>query len=825
MKKASVTVTFSVVFLLLFSFILSFFEMAAYTARSAYHAAASKLAVENAFAAFEEPLFSEYQILGFELPKYEDEIEWVGSRIGEDVQLMTVKGEDQRSLLVRGGAEFELTELYSLTQNKGEGFYREATRAMRYRSVSEAVDWLKEYLGIQEKLEKQMLIIADQAKVADSYVLVEKDILKLMELVDGVKISQYEYFLRGKATTFQNDYYVKYFCNEPKTAIRYFDRVELYNAFEKNYRNPVGNLALLKSKVSSLERKVRIREAEMADATEEFFKVCGDIQQRKEEIAATEKQILELTKEKKEVDSRKKKLQKKTEKTQEEAEELQELIGRSSTLFQLLAKEQDKLGACEAEVCTLEDRKEQLEERIALLEDQKKEHHVEYVAICEDEELFIEECKKVSTCCDKAYQQVEKIEQELHLAISAKARCQSFLKQMEPILGTETTHDYEKNLEKYSLYEGADGYDFEKMKDTLSMNSFVARKTGKTLQGEDSAALLQAYDKLSEEQKYFGYYSFEGLRLNYGEINLAGSVETQVKEVFQNAAANSFLELLTTNELSERELDTSHLPSRFQFAGEENGGFWSMVGSDLGDVFDRLAASFQGGVDAGSAIEAVTDPVLFQAYLATHFSSYSDAREDTVLGYELEYIVEGYKGDRENLAGFATRVTMLRMVEHLISLYSDTTRRSQAEAAAFAACGAIGLPALTNVVLFAFLLIWACEEAIIDVAALLAGKSLLLYPGKTGGSLQFSELISFGGSMVRRKAAQKKDPIGVSLDYNAFLQLFVFLTPKEVKCYRAMDLIQENLREWYKQDFRLKRICWKADYLVDQREYSYSYVD
>ena len=137
-QNGSVTVVFSFVFVLMFSFILSFFEMASYTARRAYHASASLLATENYFAAYLAPLYESYHIFGREVPKGNGISSWTEQTIAEDISYMTVKQEGEKSLMLRSGARFGVTDTSVLTDNELEGFYSQAVNAMKYRASSRA---------------------------------------------------------------------------------------------------------------------------------------------------------------------------------------------------------------------------------------------------------------------------------------------------------------------------------------------------------------------------------------------------------------------------------------------------------------------------------------------------------------------------------------------------------------------------------------------------------------------------------------------------------------------------------------------------------------
>ena len=94
--KGSVTVSFALVFVILFSFILSFFEMASHVARASYHAAAALLATENYFGEYVRPLYEEYHIFAREESEGDKIVTRAEEIIGADVAYMTEKREGER---------------------------------------------------------------------------------------------------------------------------------------------------------------------------------------------------------------------------------------------------------------------------------------------------------------------------------------------------------------------------------------------------------------------------------------------------------------------------------------------------------------------------------------------------------------------------------------------------------------------------------------------------------------------------------------------------------------------------------------------------------
>lgn len=822
-KNGSVTVTFSIVFLLMFSFVLSFFEMAAYTARSSFHAAAARLATENFFAGYTAPLYSEYHIFGKEVPAKEEVEEWAEQEISRDVAYMTQKKEDQKSLLLRSGAEYSVLDAKVLTQSGGEGFYRQAVRAMQYRSVAEVAELVKQYLGLSKQMEGHMTILAQQAEVAGAYATVEKEILKLIELVDGVQLSQYELFLRGQATVFQADSYVKHFCTDLANAEKYFERAEVYRAFCENYTDPYVTLTLLGEKARLLSFRAGLFEQDRSRYQIEQFDLDQRVSVNVQRLTEVNKDLAEWQKTKTELEKEQKSIRKKSKKTEEEKARLVELEGlilqAKETISTIEVKRVDLLlvqSILAEESRKLQTWKAELDAEEAILVR-------EYQKLREEETAFLQECSSVRQKCAEAVLQTEVVKQELSIAILAKERCDAFLESMRPLLGDDAIKGYTEELEKYRMYESAEGYDFSLMVKTLRSNRDILGGLSEVVTGMDSVSLLHAAEVMEEAKKSVRPYSFAGLRLNYGEISLAGSIKDQLMRVLENAASNSFLTLLTEETLADGQLELSYLPSGFRYAGTESAGVLAMLGKDLSEMIGGITGAFSQEGELSDAITSVTDPLLFHAYLMTHFQNFSKPKEETVLRYEVEYLIAGKAGDRENLADVLTRIIFLRTAQHLVSLYSDSERKAPVEAAAFAACGAIGLPALKAVLVFLFLLIWAIEEAFVDASALLLGTRLSFFPGKNDGSLTFPELLLFSKTLVRTKAKAKKNATGVTLGYQDYLQLYLLMTPKEQKCYRAMDLVQENLRSWYKSSFRLKRCVWSVEYLTDGREYVYSY--
>ncbi len=817
-QKGSVTVFFSLVFMVLFSFILSFFEFAAYTARASYHASAALLATENYFAAFLEPLFDQYHIFGREVPVGEDILSWTEGKIGEDVSYMTVKQEGEKSLLLRSGAKFAVTDTQVLTDQRLEGFHSQAVTAMKYRGVLEVAEILTNFSGMTEQATAHMEFAAAKATTDSAYAKVDEKILHLIELVDGVEIKKYEKFMNGKATIFQKGAYVKYFCTNPAGAAAYFDRTEVYRAFLSNHENPYETLKELSECVETLADEMEEREEKERKCRNRLAEVRGWIEFYEPKISELGRNLVSAYAERLSLATSLGKLV-----LQEGTEEEQKVLGaQMGALDSAISSMGAQKTAYEEQVRILKKEERQLEKEQKELEKEKKEQEKQAKALMKEEKRFVRQCETVCGICTETYSYVDVIKEELERAKKVKSTCETVLDSLSFVIGEEAEQEYRKELEKYQFYEDMDGFDFERMQQTLFANKSVLGKIKQQIQGISVAELRAAAGGLRSEQSAVANYSFDGLKLNYGEMSLAENIYEGVEDSISSKVASGILSFFTEESVSEKKIDTSYLPSGFRY-DEDGFDIFSLLGTDMSGIFEELKILLPQDMSLGTAVNSMTDAVLFHAYLTTHFGDFLEKNEAGALSYEQEYLIVGKDTDQENLSSVTMRICAIRTILHFISLYTDSARKAPAEQAALAACGVIGLPALKSVVVFLLLFVWALEEAVIDTASFLQGKRLLLYPGKNGGSLSFQEVLLFSKSFVMEKAHQKTDAKGVAFGYNEYLHVFLFLTSKDDKKYRAADLIQENLRKTYHTAFRMNRCVWKISYSVDRREYMYAY--
>ena len=123
--------------------------------------------------------------------------------------------------------------------------------------------------------------------------------------------------------------------------------------------------------------------------------------------------------------------------------------------------------------------------------------------------------------------------------------------------------------------------------------------------------------------------------------------------------------------------------------------------------------------------------------------------------------------------------------------------------------GFTGMPVLGAVVKYAVLFLWAVEESLIEVSALLKGKRIA--PMGTG-MVAFSELFVINKALIARKA--ERLPTGFGATYSEYLALLSLTKRTRDKAYRAMDLIQENIRFRYNDGFRIRNVVTELEFAV-----------
>ena len=163
----------------------------------------------------------------------------------------------------------------------------------------------------------------------------------------------------------------------------------------------------------------------------------------------------------------------------------------------------------------------------------------------------------------------------------------------------------------------------------------------------------------------------------------------------------------------------------------------------------------------------------------------------------------GDRTDKGNLFFTILYLIAVRSVFSMVTILKDATKMSQLDMFAAGVAGFTGIPVLISAVKYGTLLLWAMEEALVEVSVLLEGKKVPLI--SADGKIEFSEMFLFGKEMVQQKAKSWKE-VPTGLSYSEYLTFLSLLKNTQRKAYRCLDLIQENIRYRYNDTFRIRNV-------------------
>ncbi len=190
--------------------------------------------------------------------------------------------------------------------------------------------------------------------------------------------------------------------------------------------------------------------------------------------------------------------------------------------------------------------------------------------------------------------------------------------------------------------------------------------------------------------------------------------------------------------------------------------------------------------------------------------------KESVLAYEEEYIIAGNLKDKENLSDVVTKIVFIRSVLNYIYLLTDSEKSQQAY---YTAAGLVGYSCMEPLVQLTkniILIVWAAEEAMVDVAALLQEKEVPIFKTKETFCISYNDLLSFNRELIHKKAKEVPQNVAeTAMNYQHYLQLLSQFLPKEKKLNRMMELIQNNIRLRYDEDFQFKNCIYGMEVKVD----------
>ncbi len=755
-QKGSITVFLSLILVLLFSFLMTMLEGARIRGATAYASMVSELAGDSFLASYYYPLFQEYRLFGVDAGTEEGYLSERGlsEKIAENLEYGLMGLKG--GLLNFEKAEVSVTGYKTMMAEEGEEFLSQIREQLLLDGVTLAVTEIFNPDQVTE-IGVAGSLYQKQEETLEELATVTEEILSLMTLADGVCTGSNGLVVGKDGKLKAETAFIKQLLPVSGEQMRQsYENEEIYNAVSGSFFRADEEANIIKSLVQEamrLEEETTLLENTLAEQEAYYATLEESWKSRKEEITSDE--ILNRL---------------------EEAMMETELAIAEAKEGQKDCESRRKTAIADAKV------------RYQTL--QKKVQAVEPVL-------------------EKSLKTLKSLEEKQEKAKTSVSSYELFLDGMEDAVSPELYEMFAKELEMMKLYAGMEesGYYVPIMQQSVEHNLSLLQ--GFSFEGFSEKELGRVLEEMEAVADGMASYTADGFSFTYGRIVVAEQTGANVLGTLEELLTTGMLELVGVSEenQSDRSLTGEALPS----AVLEGETIWTDFMGCMEEVQEIFSSEGVRGV-LKSAADGALDMAALELYGMKYFGCFTEPSDDTKLKYEREYIVFGAEKDKTNLFYMVLYLVAVRTLFCMISILGQSEKMTQIENLATCIAGCTGIPTLLAVVKYAVILLWSVEEALIEVAALLQGKRIPIWGD---GTISMGELLSFNKGMIQAKVAALSEGAGAT--YEDYLALLSLTKSARKKMYRAMDLIQENIRCRYRDSFRLRNVVTELEFSASSR--------
>lgn len=214
--------------------------------------------------------------------------------------------------------------------------------------------------------------------------------------------------------------------------------------------------------------------------------------------------------------------------------------------------------------------------------------------------------------------------------------------------------------------------------------------------------------------------------------------------------------------------------------------------------------------------------LLMNEYYMLKAGNFKNLKNDSLLDYQVEYLIAGKSNDTDNLKSVANRLLLLRGGANTTYFFLDEELMAEAEAAAAALSCVVALPELEILFQAAIVAAWIYAESVYDVRLLFEGEKVPLMKMKGQWNLSLEKALDLSQESIDEKQGGYED----GLDYEMYLRLLLYSTTQKNKNMRMMDLIEMDIRRTKgSESFRLDNcIAAYEVQIIFVSDYGYSYL-
>jgi len=782
--KGSITVFLSLILMLIMALLCTVIEGARINAAKVHFRRAFSTALDSALAGYYAPLWDEYHVFGLNTGSgdYKGRAEFLARTVKEYMEY-TLKpdknldgGASEMGLDLFGfdGLDVSVQSQTGLLDYEGALFINQAVEYMKYAEIENGLELLLDKLSMLEQPALVSYIMEEKQSVEEELVRIDEEILNLMRLYDGLMTNKKGVVLDENGAVKTSQTFIKRICYAGITMDNVgINNVMLFELQKDKYINPETEYF---SKINSSFMKI-----------ENYQK---NIEEMNSRIMDLENQLAHSQAH---LDS----LSSKQEKTEADKEAIKNLLNV---------------------IKALKDEVKSLNEQIKELKAQIQGELAYIISICDSLDKFIGE---LLPFYDEAMASINIILEKRKAAVPLINGYENQLKSRKGSLSEELYEGLEDELKDLKKYIDSDSnsYDFYEMQKILEDNKKLLTAVRSLLAGGrqalENGAYIAAAKGLGDAKTRLSDYRIQGLALDYSCLVYERDKKNEALKKVAEAISGGISSLVINPEdISDALIgDRDDFPSFLYSITDGKSNYSETVeaffaksdkddrNSSAGKLFGKLGNEYGIMHVLSVGMDNLAKMFLFREYVGEHFYSYKPEnlipknKKPTAINYEQEYLVIGKRADADNLNAVIARIILIRMIFDFISVMSDKSIRNEAKLIAAAIVGFTGLPILVKITQILILLAWSFAEALLDTAAIMMGKKVEIYKKKVDTS--FADILLITREQLILRASALPEAKELSLGYDEYLKIFLFMTDTKTLAYRSMDLIQENIRLRY----------------------------
>lgn len=388
----------------------------------------------------------------------------------------------------------------------------------------------------------------------------------------------------------------------------------------------------------------------------------------------------------------------------------------------------------------------------------------------------LKETKDLSNKYDSVSQKIEKLQSDFN-----KKEGKKVLKEYRELMASIEikSKDVDSAISKIEVYE-------RKKEQFLKKNSYTS--DAKDYMDTNLEILEKVRDEIKRDKE-----------LNVLKIKKldSGNISKVKKSISNMGKVISEMESLITLESTEEDRDNYSIFENLKdfidsgvlskvLENPENVSKNTLSGSNLPSTLK--------GKKNNSLSKEIKNKCVNAIYAGLKFGNYNNPEKNTVLKYELEYIISGKDSDKENLASVVEKIVLAKTGINMAYLITDKEKMEQVSAIAASVAIVTGLPFLESVAKGVLISAWSMAEAVNDMKILLSGGKVALTKSKEGWRTYIGNITNGG---------KKEDSKG--LNYKEYCQILIAVQNTGDSLYRIMDLIQINIQKRYNSEFLMSK--------------------